>query len=78
MKMLKTKLYLIICTFFISLIIATPVYAESISFDSNTVHSAPSIRKDNIGWRYKVINGILYKRLYNYSKNEWIGKWIKV
>lgn len=32
---------------------------------------------DDIRWRYKSINGILYKRQYNYSTNQWIGKWIK-
>lgn len=32
---------------------------------------------DNIGWRYKTIKGILYKRQYNYSTNQWIGNWIK-
>lgn len=32
---------------------------------------------DAIGWRYKSINGILYKRQYNYSTNKWIGNWVK-
>lgn len=33
-------------------------------------------RADIIEWRYKVVNGKLYKRLFNYSKNQWIGDWI--
>lgn len=33
------------------------------------------IQSDDIGWRYKTINGVLYKRLYNYSKKKWIGNW---
>ncbi len=27
-------------------------------------------------WKYKVINGILYKRLYDNINNCWIGDWI--
>lgn len=33
---------------------------------------------DVIGWRVKMINGKLYKRQYNYSRDEWIGPWILV
>lgn len=35
-------------------------------------------RKDITGWRYKKENGHLYKRMYNYSKECWIGGWILV
>lgn len=35
-------------------------------------------RADIIGWRYKMENGKVYKRLFNYTKNEWIGDWIQV
>mgnify|MGYP003623487547 CR=1 FL=1 len=28
-----------------------------------------------IGWRFKVIDGQLYRRQYNYTTDEWIGKW---
>lgn len=31
--------------------------------------------KDDIEWRYKVENGNLYRRLYNYMTNAWIGPW---
>lgn len=33
---------------------------------------------DDIRYQYTVIDGILYKRLYNYSKNKPIGSWEKV
>lgn len=33
---------------------------------------------DSIGWRFKEENGKLYKRLYNYSTDNWIGNWIYV
>lgn len=37
-----------------------------------------SPRKPNIGWRYKAVDGRLYKRLYNYSTEQWIGDWILI
>lgn len=30
---------------------------------------------DIIKWRYKTVDGKLYRRLFNYTQNEWIGKW---
>lgn len=33
---------------------------------------------DRIEWCYKMENGKLYKRLYNYSTASWIGDWILV
>lgn len=30
---------------------------------------------DTIGWRYKTVNGKLYRRKYNYTKEVWIGDW---
>lgn len=32
-------------------------------------------RKDSIVWRYKDINGRLYRRQYNETKNIWYGEW---
>lgn len=34
------------------------------------------IRKDKIEYIYEIKEGKLYKRLYNYSRGEWIGEWI--
>lgn len=33
---------------------------------------------DEIRWVYKTENGRVYKRLFNYSMNKWIGNWILV
>ena len=33
---------------------------------------------DDIEWVYKVENGKIYKRLYNFSTANWIGNWIYV
>ena len=35
-------------------------------------------RADIIDWRIKVEDGKVYKRLFNYTKNVWIGEWILV
>lgn len=35
-------------------------------------------RQQRIEYRYKIEDGKLYKRLYNYSTGEWIGDWIYV
>lgn len=35
-------------------------------------------RTDIKEWRYKVMNGNLYKRLYNYSTGHWETDWIFV
>ena len=32
-------------------------------------------RADDIDWQYKVIDGKLYKRLYNYTTNKPLGDW---
>lgn len=39
--------------------------------------SISSRRGDKIEWRYKTVNGVLYKRKYNVTKKKWIGKWVK-
>ncbi len=30
---------------------------------------------DIIEYRYKVVDGDVYRRLYNYSKECWVGEW---
>lgn len=50
---------------------------------TNTAYAATSDSEtvmplsDRIIWRYKTINGVLYKRLYNVTKQQWVGNWIK-
>lgn len=48
-----------------------PVFAQE-----NLVQIEP--RADIVGWKYKTMDGKLYKRLYNYTKEQWIGDWILV
>ncbi|WP_251495429.1 hypothetical protein [Otoolea muris] len=32
-------------------------------------------RKDDIRYQYKVVDNVLYRRLYNYSRNEPVTDW---
>lgn len=47
------------------------------SINRNTkINTEQAIAKsDIIDWRYKTENNKLYRRLYNYSKDQWIGEW---
>ena len=49
-----------------------PIYSEQ----SGGLRSSSPKRADTIGWKYKSVNGKCYKRLYNYTRQEWIGEWI--
>lgn len=33
---------------------------------------------DKLYWRYTIIDGKQYKRLYNSTKHKWVGDWIPV
>lgn len=48
--------------------ISNPVYAQTT--DPSSIE-----RADDIRYRYKFENGELWRRLYNYSKGEWVGNW---
>ena len=49
----------------------------SVSDTDNDILSIET-RASDIGWRYKSVNGVLYKRKYEYTLRKWIGKWIRV
>lgn len=72
---------MIFFTLMIFLSTTTPVYANTISQisppnASDTCFPSSPKRADTIGWKYKSVNGKCYKRLYNYTRQEWIGEWI--
>ena len=69
--MKKLFWYLQASVAYLALFSGTTIYANDIGMNETSI-----TRADYIDWRYKVINGILYKRPYNYSKDEWIGDWI--
>lgn len=43
----------------------------------NDQKSEITLYGDIIDWRYTWIDGNLYKRLYNYTSQTWIGEWIR-
>lgn len=50
-------------------------YAQCVS--SDTAYAAEVQPKaDEIRWRFKTVDGKVYKRLYNFSTKTWIGDWI--
>ena len=53
--------------------ILSPIASLSASAMEETTTIEP--REDNIEWRFKIENGKLYRRLYNYSIGIWIGDW---
>ena len=46
--------------------------------DTDVLSESGVARSPIIGYRYKIIDGELYRRLFNYSDECWIGEWEKV
>lgn len=63
----------ILLTGMVAFVFGSTIPVVSISAASQTILNEP--RADIIEWRYKVENGKMYRRQYNYSKQEWIGDW---
>lgn len=51
------------------------VYASEAPVEIATSEEGIEPHSDMIEWRYKDVNGVLYRRLYNYSKECWVGEW---
>lgn len=49
-----------------------PIYPEQ----SGVLRSSSPQKDNTIDWKYKSVSGKYYKRLYNYTRQEWIGEWI--
>lgn len=71
---LKRKLLLLIAVGSLCTPASVMAADAEIEVQSNEV----SPRVDYIEWVYKVIDGQLYMRLYNYKTGEYIGEWILV
>ena len=53
----------------------TPVLANETEVTTNSYVTMPC--KDKLVWKYKYINGTLYRRLWNLTLNKWAGDhWI--
>lgn len=77
---MKKKLCILFAAFSLtmSLPFSMDAHASDITADS-TPASSTEIAPRRVGyeWKYKVINGVLYKRLYYHNLNVWVGDWIK-
>lgn len=71
-KLFKTFFVLFMCAT-ISSVIGIEAFAYAPAHDINVENYSPL--SDIIEWRYKVMNGKLYKRQYNCTKDHWIGTW---
>ena len=86
MKTTKTLFITLICSFIFSLttpssiafanhtLITSNVYAAST--DATPPEISPA--SHTIVWKYKTLNGVLYKCRYNQTTRKWIGKWISL
>lgn len=79
---MKKKLLMLVIAFGIfgtSLSIGPTISCNAATVEANVSDTITEKdpKADIIGWRYKIVDGVLYKRLYNYTLQEWIGDWIR-
>ena len=69
------KKIMIMLVLIASMNIVTPVLANETEVTANIDVTMPY--KDQLVWKYKFINGKLYRRLWNHTLNKWVGDhWI--
>lgn len=76
---MKRKISVLFSVIILSTVTLTTVPAlatQSEIIYENTTEIQP--RTDIKEWRFKIENGNLYKRLYNYTRNRWETDWIFV
>ncbi len=82
--MRKTKLFmafaatLLIMSFAVSASAGAQEAYQGVTCGTEAAYggNTAEVRKANIYWRYKFKDGKVYKRLFDYDKNMWIGDWI--
>lgn len=75
MKFYKNKVKKIAITLSLSLLIGTMIPVTSFAKLSDTVAETIVPKKDDIRWVYKRVGNTLYRRLFNFTTNVWIGDW---
>ena len=69
------KKIMIMLVLIISMNIITPVLANETEVTTDIYVTMPC--KEKLVWKFKNINGRLYKRLWNQTLNKWVGAhWI--
>lgn len=76
--MKKKLIQLLVATTFlvVSFSFSVPAAPESVTVIETS--SSPVVRADDIRWQYRSINGVPYRRLYNYTKKVPLTGWEKV
>lgn len=75
---MKRKIFIITLILLFDVSMCFPMISDAASDMYNYISYASTARGYEFGWRYKMIGGVLHKRLYNYTTQEWVGEWIKV
>lgn len=81
MKIKKRFVNFIMYCMVISFTLNVNALAGSILGDSYVMENTKSNVEPTaaeIVWKYKIENGVVYKRQYNTATKEWIGDWIRV
>lgn len=69
------KKIMIMLVLIASMNIVTPVLANETEVTANIDVTMPY--KEQLVWKYKFMNGKLYRRLWNQTLNKWVGDhWI--
>ena len=75
MKIKKIVIYALISLNLFVFFTPAKVNAQSTYYNNFQILPPTSAKVDDIHWQYSVINGVLCKRLYNYSTNTPLSDW---
>lgn len=76
MKFKKFILYFLLALQLSLCLLPIQIWAKSI--DTNTVNKLIVPYADDIRWEYKTVNGVLYRRLYNFTTLSPVSDWERV
>lgn len=75
---MKNRIYIIFILIILQLnIIAVPckTYASSDIVSIQSLINSTEPRSDKIGWQYQTVNGVIYRRLYNFTTGKPLSGW---
>ena len=52
------------------------IYAQEKTITNEEQKGDVEVYKNSYVWKYKIVNGKLYKRKLNEVTGEWVGKWM--
>lgn len=80
---MKKKLLSMLSIMFLTICFtSTPILANDYDVTDSSLNIINDkdivTRADIIDYQYKVVNNVLYRRLYNYTLNKPVSDWVKV